>query len=122
MKRYMIVIGLTTLCLLLNAQVPLETTPFWISEVYSSTRDISLGDIDNDGDLDLLVATEVGEDAIHMYYNLGSVFETFPSLIFPVNGAWSVAFGDVNNDGDLDLATAYSAFAGGSVMLYLNTG
>ncbi|MGB3479955.1 MAG: FG-GAP-like repeat-containing protein [bacterium] len=123
MIRYLSVVGLTGLFLFLNAQVPLETTPFWVSEIAAYTCDIVFGDIDGDGDLDMAVSSEVPEGhATYIYINSGSGLETYPSLMLPDTRSMGIAFGDVDNDGDLDLATGYTRFFGQYVRLYLNRG
>lgn len=123
MKKNLIITGLVGLFALLSAQVPLETTPFWVSNISAYTCDIVFGDIDNDGDLDMGVTSEVPEGhATYIYFNTGDGLETYPSLILPEYRSMGIAFGDVDNDGDLDLATAYTRFFGEYVRLYLNRG
>lgn len=69
------------------------------------TRDIAWGDVDNDGDLDIVVAKGQG----YLYLNTGSALELAPSWVSPYGGT-SVAWGDVNNDGFLDLAVGRSVY------------
>jgi hypothetical protein len=81
--------------------------------------DITLGDIDNDGDLDFV--TPIGNGfSVSMRVNNGAGVFTTPTnsevrIVSPV----STALGDVDGDGDLDLLAATS---GGSVSVRLNNG
>jgi hypothetical protein len=123
MIRDLIIVGLSGFFLFLNAQVPLETSPFWVSSISAYTCDIVFGDIDGDGDLDMAVSSEVPEGhSTYIYFNTGSGLETYPSLMLPDTRSMGIAFGDVDNDGDLDLATGYTRFFGQYIRLYLNRG
>lgn len=60
-------------------------------------------DIDNDGDLDLLVGNKYGD--IHVFENTGVAFEELmdhPLTNLPTYLRPALSFTDVNNDGDLD--------------------
>lgn len=121
MKNHLIVLCFLMFFVPLYSQAPLETTPFWRSEISAHTCDIVFGDIDGDGYLDMAVSSEVPEGhATYIYFNTGSGLETYPSILLPDNRSMGIAFGDVDNDGDMDLATAYTRFMGQYVRLYLN--
>lgn len=82
-----------------------ETAPFWSSNPAFDTRSVALGDIDNDGDLDL-VCGNAGFDGQPntLYLNTGTTLDTLPAWSSaPENQTWSVALGDMDGDGDLDL-------------------
>ena len=64
-----------------------------------------LGDVDNDGDLDLATATSVGTTASVRLNNGQGVFSGTQEVGVGFNPE-SVVLGDVDNDGDLDLLTA----------------
>ncbi len=87
-----------------------------------STMSSSWGDIDNDGDLDVFLANDQGNDAL--FRNDGdNVFTKLSSDIVCNNGGNSFGsnFADIDNDGDLDLFVTNS-FGGGpwNNFLYLN--
>jgi len=91
--------------------------------------EIEIGDFDNDGDNDLILASQGSSEAIEVYKNNGSgVFtrldQSFPQAL-PLSGgrfediSLGIVFSDVNNDGDLDIVTA-DAWDG--INIYLNNG
>jgi hypothetical protein len=89
-----------------------------------STMSSSWGDIDNDGDLDVFLANDQGNDAL--FRNDGdNVFTKLSSDIVCNNGGNSFGsnFADIDNDGDIDLFVTNS-FGGGpwNNFLYLNDG
>lgn len=97
--------------LYLNNQGTLSSTPDWQSGDAFYTFSCALGDADNDGDLDLAVAT--GEsyyaqtEQFRIYYNNGGIFESLPSWKSQQSSyAYDVNWFDVDNDGDLDLVFA----------------
>ena len=63
---------------------------------------VAVGDIDNDGDLDVYV-TNIGKDGL--YVNEGGAFSRTPKGSIPASADWSssASFLDYDRDGDLDL-------------------
>jgi len=99
-----------------------DTIPFWTSDP-GFYYDVTFGDINGDGWLDLAVAVDGGANLI--FFNTGGTLETTPSWTSDdIGGTLQIALGDVNGDGWLDMASADNAQLGGEshVKLYLNVG
>ena len=80
---------------------------------------VALGDIDTDGDLDLVVANQNGP--VRVGVNGGSGAFTFGATVSTGGQTLGVTLGDVDADGDLDLLAA-NANANGTVSVHLNNG
>ncbi|MEW5799781.1 MAG: FG-GAP-like repeat-containing protein [Bacteroidota bacterium] len=86
----------------------------------------SVGDIDNDGDLDVFVANHSNQNDFLYKNNGDGTFTKVSADPVVTSGGYSVgsAFGDVDNDGDLDLfvTNAFSGSAQTKNFLFLNNG
>jgi len=110
-----------------------DGTPFsgtWTQNNVGTSADrvksVALGDLDNDGDLDVVTGSESDEDyEVIVWQNDGS----------PFSGAWtpnnvgasadrvdSVALGDLDNDGDLDIASGSGLYEDYEVIVWQNDG
>jgi len=89
-----------------------QVVPSSIGINHKAGDGISTADVDNDGDLDLLLTSD---EAGHLYINLGNGTFAFRQSFSSTNG-YMGSLGDLDNDGDLDLV-----FAGDEVA-YLNDG
>ncbi|MEM7262821.1 MAG: VCBS repeat-containing protein [Planctomycetota bacterium] len=94
---------------------------------FSYARDVEFGDVDNDGDFDMVVANDFNSLA-NLFINDGNGFFTnesstrLPQISLSSSHA---SFGDVDNDGDLDLwltKGGSTRFGSGQPQLWLNDG
>jgi hypothetical protein len=91
-----------------------------ISSDAHETTSIALGDVDGDGDLDLLVGNVYQTNRLYLNDGTADPFSGVASadISSDVHDTLSIALGDVDGDGDLDLATG--TFFAQPNRLYLN--
>jgi methionine-rich copper-binding protein CopC len=88
-----------------------------VSDATSAAVHLNLGDVDGDGDLDI-ISTGFNGGSIHLNDGTGN-FRLFSGVNIGYN---RVVLGDIDNDGDLDLLAATSSFNGNTVEVRLNNG
>jgi len=91
--------------------------------------DVEWGDVDNDGDLDLVInGTASSDSESHLLLNNGGTFTDDPhfSNVTPVHRVASIELADFDNDGSLDIFIAGTNVVGSSEVkvakLYNNNG
>ena len=85
------------------------------------TRDLALGDLDADGDLDL-VAPNYARDSVRVLFNDGTGHFTTRLRVAVGSHPTSISLGDVDNDGDLDFITANAGTGSSTLSVALNNG
>lgn len=97
-------------------------TPFSPHSAGANAFDVALGDVDNDGDLDMAVANQAGNSVtIRLNDGRGDYPNEAPgSPLVGINSATAVKFADVNNDGLLDLIAV--ANGANQVFVRINSG
>jgi len=93
-------------------------SPTTIGINHKGREGVSVGDVNNDGFIDLLLSDydELAKSAMeHLYINNGKGVFTFSQTFLDTKG-YMGGFADLDNDGDLDLICS------GDVLVYLNDG
>jgi len=95
-----------------------QISPSSIGINHGAGDGITMGDVDNDGDLDMLLVSDYPSSVAYLYMNDGDGTGTFTydSQSWQNIDGYMGGFADLDNDGDLDLV-----FAGDS-LYYLNDG
>jgi hypothetical protein len=83
-------------------------------------RGLATGDIDNDGDVDLVIANETGNNVSLLKNNGNGTFATATTFSTGGNSPHPIALADFNSDGRLDVVAPN--FSGSNVGLLINNG
>ena len=106
------------LILSINANGQINFTKSWQDTISSSTQDVVLGDVDNDNDLDVLVANRnTGNESTAVFFNDGS--GNLNSMQILNEKATGIDFGDIDNDNDLDICLIDANY---KIHVWLNDG
>jgi hypothetical protein len=91
----------------------LNTTPVW-TETFYSVKDIDLGDMDNDGLLDVVAVEYEGAWSIYLNTGSGNYYPSTPdqskSAFLPYTNISDIVLADVENTGGLSLIMGQNAY------------
>ncbi|PXY71069.1 MAG: hypothetical protein CXX83_00855 [Methanobacteriota archaeon] len=105
-----------------NIEGVFEDTPYWsytFNNDYldSTMSSVALGDVDNDGDLDMMLG--IYYEGIELFLNNGNTFPSTPSWVRSTDRATlDIELSDINGDGYLDLI---EGAAGEQNQIHLNS-
>jgi hypothetical protein len=88
-----------------------------LGSVLTNTTSVAVGDLDSDGDLDIVVGNDGGQNTVHLNDGSGN-FGTAHDFGTGTDDTLSVAVGDADGNGSLDIAVGGS----GQNTVYLNDG
>lgn len=95
--------------------------PDWETGFYTDSNQIDFGDMDGDGDHDMLIASGLPVYQLALFENKdGKLSRTITRRIGPRKYSESSIFGDIDNDGDLDIIATYSKM--GTIVVFKNEG
>lgn len=115
MKRILILIIVIQSTIILIGQTTFDPNPIAIGgPTYS--RDIAIGDIDGDGDKDLVIGSNMRSTIVLQNDSQGNF--SHKQSIYNNDPSTETLLGDLDNDGDLDLAQTNST----GVKIYFNDG
>ena len=110
----------------LNLTPPLELLPSWesVSPAPNRTKSVALGDVDDDGDLDLVCGNGGAEAMVSTFYrNDAGRLEAMPSWSSgELRYTASVALANVNGDARIDLICGNQGLNGEASAVYENDG
>jgi hypothetical protein len=99
--------------------------PSWtasdIAESADGARSVFVADMDNDGDMDILSASQI-DNTIAWYENDGASNPSWTAsdIATSAEGAWSVFAADMDGDGDMDILSA--SYSDSTIAWYENSG
>ena len=106
-----------------NRRGELERAASWRSADLGYDGHLDMGDVDADGDLDVVITGFLTPHLEQLYRNDGGRLTTSPVWMnADADDSFSCALGDVDGDGDLELATISGYFDPAPVRLYANNG
>ncbi len=106
-----------------NRRGELERSAGWRSADLGYDGHLDMGDVDADGDLDVVITGFLTPHLEQLYRNDGGRLTSSPVWMNgDADDSFACALGDVDGDGDLELATISGYFDPAPVRLYMNDG
>ncbi|MGB0370593.1 MAG: FG-GAP repeat domain-containing protein [Opitutales bacterium] len=133
MNTKTLAISLAATCISASAALGLDKNkPGWFDDVTDNrlpeiletvtfgTLEADFGDLDNDGDLDIVMANDGKEPLVILWNDGNAWYQDYQLIPIPGRVAADVDFGDVNADGYLDIVVGMADFYGAQNRLLLN--
>jgi hypothetical protein len=74
-------------------------------DLSSTSSEIATGDLNNDGDLDIITSTSIALN-LHINDGSGNFSASYPDLTLTGGAAWGLALGDIDGDGNIDIVAS----------------
>ena len=104
-----------------NREQRFGTVPDWETGFYTDSNQIDFGDMDGDGDYDMLIASGLPTFQVALCENkVGELSRTITTRIGPRQYSESSIFGDIDKDGDQDIIATYGK--AGTIVVFKNDG
>lgn len=97
-------------------------TAHGIDYFWGSVRTLDAGDVDGDGDIDILGCIEYNDDVVWWRNNGGASGWTRMTVDSYFDGAWASILADIDGDGDLDIAATRRDYTDGEIHWWENSG
>ena len=98
-----------------------NTVPDWETDFYTDSNQIDFGDMDGDGDYDMLIASGLPTFQLALCENKdGKLSRKITRRIGPRQYSESSIFGDIDQDGDQDIIATYGKE--GTILVFQNKG